>query len=155
MSQLLKHQLDLRMTDMLQEWQRRIEENLFLNSSRVDLPSSNRGKCPESARVQTDNGIYGYVGGTTQDKLPVPLIGRMFQVSDAPLTNILYPLARSDTRRAVHIGVASRGHSYECFGCSAPMVALHDTAKFLIMQGFSDALNPQGSAGRTGCKGGG
>ena len=90
-------------------------------------------------------------------------------------TNILYPVARSDSGRAVHIGEASKGRPYECFGCSAPMVAkqggkrrwhfahkppfercadpdkaLHDTAKALIMQGFSGALARQG-AYRLGC----
>ena len=90
-------------------------------------------------------------------------------------TNILYPVARSDSGRAVHIEEASKGRPYECFGCSAPMVAkqggkrrwhfahkppfercadpdkaLHDTAKALIMQGFSGALARQG-AYRLGC----
>ena len=90
-------------------------------------------------------------------------------------TNILYPIARSDTGRAVHIGEASKGRLYECFGCSAPMVArqggkrrwhfahkppfercadpdkaLHDTAKALIMQGFSSALARK-AAYRLGC----
>ena len=90
-------------------------------------------------------------------------------------TNILYPVARSDSGRAMHIGEASKGRPYECFGCSAPMVAkqggqrrwhfahkppfercsdpdkaLHDTAKALIMQGFSGALAQQG-AYRLGC----
>ncbi len=80
-------------------------------------------------------------------------------------TNILYPFARSETNRAVHVREALKGHLYQCFGCSAPMVArqgsirqwhfahkppfdrctdpdkaLHDTAKVLIMQGFSAAL---------------
>ena len=90
-------------------------------------------------------------------------------------TNILYPVARSDSGRAVYIGEASKDRPYECFGCSAPMVAkqggkrrwhfahkppfercadpdkaLHDTAKALIMQGFSGALSRQG-AYRLGC----
>ena len=84
-------------------------------------------------------------------------------------TNILYPLARDEIGRAVHIREALKGHPYQCFGCSAPMVtrqgtkrqwhfahkppferctdpdkALHDTAKTVIMQGFSDALKQQG-----------
>ena len=79
-------------------------------------------------------------------------------------TNILYPLARDENGRAVNIREALKWHSYQCFGCFAPMVtrqgtkrqwhfahkppfercldpdkALHDTAKTLIMQGFSDA----------------
>ena len=84
-------------------------------------------------------------------------------------TSILYPVARSDTNRAVHVREAQKGHPYQCFGCSAPMVAkqgsirrwhfahkppfdrcadpdkaLHDTAMALIMQGFSDALERRG-----------
>ena len=80
------------------------------------------------------------------------------------LTNILYPLARGKTGRAVHIREALKGHPYECFGCSAPMVArqgakrqwhfahkppfercadpdkaLHDTATAMIMGGFNGA----------------
>ena len=90
-------------------------------------------------------------------------------------TNILYPLARSETGRAAHIREALKGHSYECFGCSAPMVArqglkrqwhfahkppfercadpdkaLHDTATAMIIRGFSDALDRQGEY-RLGC----
>ena len=83
--------------------------------------------------------------------------------------DILYPLARDGNGRAVHIQEAPKGHWYQCFGCSAPMVtrqgtkrqwhfahkppfercadpdkALHDTAKTVIMQGFSDAVKQQG-----------
>ena len=90
-------------------------------------------------------------------------------------TNILYPLARSETGRAAHIREALKGHSYECFGCSAPMVArqglkrqwhfahkppfercadpdkaLHDTATAMIIRGFSDALDRHGEY-RLGC----
>ena len=82
--------------------------------------------------------------------------------------NILYPLARDSAGHAVHIQEAPKGHSYQCFGCSAPMMtrqgtrrrwhfahtppferctdpdkALHDTAMALIMRGFSDALKQQ------------
>ena len=82
--------------------------------------------------------------------------------------NILYPLARDETGRAVHIQEALKGHWCQCFGCSSPMVtrqgtrrqwhfahkppfercadpdkALHDTAMALIMWGFSDALKQQ------------
>lgn len=84
-------------------------------------------------------------------------------------TNILYPFARSETNRAVYVREALKGHQYQCFGCSAPMVArqgsirqwhfahkppfdrcadpdkaLHDTAMALIVQGFSDALERRG-----------
>lgn len=84
-------------------------------------------------------------------------------------TNILYPFALSKINRAVHVEEAMKGHLYQCFGCSAPMVprqgskrqwhfahkppfdrcadpdkALHDTAKALIIQGLSDALDSQG-----------
>ncbi len=84
-------------------------------------------------------------------------------------TNILYPFARSEPNRAVHVREALKGHQYQCFGCSAPMVArqglirqwhfahkppfdrcadpdkaLHDTATALIVQSFSDALERRG-----------
>ena len=69
----------------------------------------------------------------------------------------------------MHVRKALKGHTYLCFGCSAQMVArqgskrqwhfahkppfdrcadpdkaLHDTAKAVIVQGFSDALDRQG-----------
>ena len=84
-------------------------------------------------------------------------------------TNIRYPFALSKINRAVHVGEAIKGDPYQCFGCSSPLVprqgskrqwhfahkppfdhcadpdkALHDTAKALIVQGFSDALDSQG-----------
>ena len=90
-------------------------------------------------------------------------------------TNILYPLAHGKTGRAVHIREALKGHPYECFGCSLPMVArqgakrqwhfahkppfercadpdkaLHDTATAMIVRGFYDALDRQ-SEYRLGC----
>ena len=90
-------------------------------------------------------------------------------------TNILYPLARFYRGRAVHIREALKGHPYECFGCSLPMVArqgakrqwhfahkppfercadpdkaLHDTATAMIVRGFYDALDRQ-SEYRLGC----
>ena len=83
--------------------------------------------------------------------------------------NIRYPFARGESNRAVHVREALKGHPYQCFGCSAPMVArqgsvrqwhfahkppfdrcadpdkaLHDTAMALIVQGFSDALERRG-----------
>ncbi len=90
-------------------------------------------------------------------------------------TNILYPLARSETGEAVHINDALKGHPYQCIGCSAPMVsrhgakrkwhfahkppfercadpdkALHDSAMAIILRGFTDALNRQRDY-RLGC----
>lgn len=83
-------------------------------------------------------------------------------------TNILYPLARSTAGQVVHIKEAVKGHLYECFGCSALMVArqgairewhfahkppfeqcsdpdkaLHDAAVAMIVQGFNNALDRQ------------
>ena len=83
-------------------------------------------------------------------------------------TNILYPLARGKAGRAVHVREALKGHPYECFGCSVPMVArqgakrqwhfahkppfercadpdkvLHDSATAMIIRGFYDALDRQ------------
>ena len=83
-------------------------------------------------------------------------------------TDILYPLARSKAGRAEHVREAVKGHPYECFGCSAPMVArqgakrqwhfahkppfercadpdkaLHDAAMAMIVRGFHDALGQQ------------
>ena len=82
--------------------------------------------------------------------------------------NILYPLARIEAGRAAHIQEAVRGRHYECFGCSAPMVArqgptrrwhfahksphgqcrdpdkaLHAAAVAMIQRGFSVALEQQ------------
>ena len=83
--------------------------------------------------------------------------------------NILYPFARSESGRAVSVREAQKGRPYQCFGCLAPMVArqglerrwhfahkppfdrcadpdkaLHDAAKALIVQGFSDARDRKG-----------
>ncbi len=82
-------------------------------------------------------------------------------------TDILYPLARSETGRPVHILKASKGRRYQCFGCSAPMMAkqgvkrqwhfahkppfeqcdpnetLHTMAMAQIMWGFEDAKEHQ------------
>ena len=83
--------------------------------------------------------------------------------------SILYPFARSESNRAVHVRKSLKGHPYQCFGCSAPMVArqgsirqwhfahkppfdrcanpdkaLHDTAKALIVQGVGEALDRRG-----------
>ena len=83
-------------------------------------------------------------------------------------TDILYPLARSKAGRAEHVREAVKGHPYECFGCSAPMVArqgakrqwhfahkppfercadpdkaLHNAAMAMIVRGFHDALGQQ------------
>ena len=88
---------------------------------------------------------------------------------------ILYPLARGATGRVVRVGEALRGDPYECFGCSAPVVArhgerrqwhfahkppfercadpdkaLHDSATAMIIRGFCDALDQQREY-RLGC----
>ena len=90
-------------------------------------------------------------------------------------TKILYPLARSKTGEAAHIREALKGRPYQCFGCSAPMVArqgakrqwhfahkppfercadpdkaLHDSATAMIIRGFRDALDQQREY-RLGC----
>ena len=79
---------------------------------------------------------------------------------------ISYPIADAGGGRAVAIEEARSGVSYTCFGCQAPMVAkqgsqrawhfahkpplrgcddpdraLHETAKAVIVQGFTDARN--------------
>ena len=93
----------------------------------------------------------------------------------ATQTNILYPLARAQNGEPVHIGEAIKGRPYECFGCSAPMVArqgakrqwhfahkppfercadpdkaLHDSATAVIIRGFRDARDRQRDY-RLGC----
>ena len=90
-------------------------------------------------------------------------------------TKILYLLARERTGEAVHIREALKGRPYQCFGCSAPMVArqgarrqwhfahkppfercadpdkaLHDSAAAMIIRGFRDALERQREY-RLGC----
>ena len=80
--------------------------------------------------------------------------------------DIRYPIARDEGGRAVNIKKAMKGRPYQCMGCSNPMVArlgakrkwhfahkppfercadpdraLHESAKDLIIQGLSDALN--------------
>ena len=79
-------------------------------------------------------------------------------------SGISYPIADEGGGRAVAIKEAKSGVSYRCFGCQAPMVAkqgsqrawhfahkpplhgcddpdraLHETAKALIVQGFTEA----------------